>query len=59
MCPEAFHRAPRAGRMAFMSPREALQSQSVKGRRTFDVTLVGFIAAVAAALALGGTGVFN
>ena len=42
-----------------MSPREVVQSQSVKGRRTIDVTLVGFIAAVAAALALGGTGVFN
>jgi hypothetical protein len=42
-----------------MSPREVVQSQSVKGRRTIDATLVGFIVAVAAALALGGTGVIH
>ena len=59
MCPEAFQRRARTGTMAPMSPREVVQSQSVKGRRTLDVTLVGFIAAVVAALALGGTGVFN
>jgi hypothetical protein len=29
------------------------------GRRTIDGALIGFILAVATALALGGTGVFN
>lgn len=42
-----------------MTPREVVQSQSAKGRRLVDGTLVGFILAVATALALGGTGVFN
>ena len=42
-----------------MSPREVVQSQSVKGRRSVDGALIGFILAVVGALALGGSGVIH
>lgn len=42
-----------------MSPREVVQSQSVKGRRSVDGALIGFIFAVVTALALGGSGVIH
>ena len=42
-----------------MSPREVVQSRSMKARRSIDGVLVGFILAVATALALGGSGVIH
>jgi hypothetical protein len=48
-----------AGQDRPMSPREVVQSQSIKGRRTVDGALVGFILAVVTALALGGSGVIH
>jgi hypothetical protein len=42
-----------------MSPREVVQSRSMKGRRSIDGALVGFIFAVIAALALGGSGIIH
>jgi hypothetical protein len=42
-----------------MSPREVVQSQSRRGRRSIDGALVGFILAVVTALALGGSGVIH
>jgi hypothetical protein len=42
-----------------MSPREVVQSQSQRGRRSIDGALVGFILAVVTALALGGSGVIH
>lgn len=42
-----------------MSPREVVQSQSVKGRRLVDGALIGFILAVVTALALGSSGVIH
>lgn len=42
-----------------MSPREVVQSRSMKGRRLIDGALVGFILAVVSALALGGSGIIH
>jgi hypothetical protein len=39
-----------------MSSPELAQHKSQVGRRGFDVVLVGFIVAVAVAIALGGSG---
>lgn len=56
---DPFPSPPPTVRMAPMSPREVVQSQSVKGRRTVDGALIGFILAVVTALALGGSGVIH
>jgi hypothetical protein len=42
-----------------MSPREVVQSHSMKARRSFDGALIGFIVAVAMAIGLGGSGVLH
>lgn len=42
-----------------MSPRELVQSRSMKARRTFDGALVGFIVAAVTAIALGSSGILH
>jgi hypothetical protein len=42
-----------------MSPREVVQSRSNRARRSIDGVLIGFILAVATALALGGSGILH
>jgi hypothetical protein len=42
-----------------MSPRETVQSQSMKARRSIDGALIGFIVAVMMAIAIGGSGVLH
>lgn len=59
MRPVPWQEVTRTDKIAPMSPREVVQSESMKGRRSFDGALIGFILAVATALALGGSGVFN
>lgn len=59
MRPVPFQWARRPGKIAPMSPREVVQSRSDKGRRSIDGALIGFILAVATALALGGSGVIH
>ena len=42
-----------------MSPREVVQSRSMKARRSIDGALIGFIVAVATAIAVGGSGILH
>jgi len=59
MRPEAYTSAPNLFRMLRMSPREVVQARSTRARRSVDGVLVGFILAVATALALGGSGILH
>jgi len=59
MRPDPFTSLRETAKIVPMSPREVVQSRSMKARRSIDGVLIGFILAVATALALGGSGILH
>ncbi len=59
MRPDPFPTVAATATLAAMSPREVVQSRSMKARRSIDGVLIGFIVAVATAIGLGGAGVLH